>query len=459
MAKSKSSKTSDTDHQYERRPDKSANEIVDKLFNDHLDASIQIQERIWERNLLYSMGEQQLDWQRSAGMFQRRGKAKTKPTPTDNIIRDYLRSMKAMILNKEYGIRVWPNSNNLNDREAAELGGDVLRHMDTMDDDEFDVIKNWLAHQMVLFGTSFCRTYPAMESGEWNMTKDGLLMTGDVGNDVILPFNLRFDDYGDRLYKKREIGIKSLKDREWTEDTFKTLLPSGDDEDKMDYQKRLMRLVSNVSGWKGAGVDNTLFDLDAEDMVVFKEVEIRPTIRHPSGRYIIAVGDKILLEQEKMPIPVKKGKFYYTITDFHYHHIPGRFLSDAGVNDQISPQDEINDIDASLKMNRKGLGRPIVVMPKGGGVKRLNVKGQSFIALEVDTLLTGGAMPQVDRGLALPQQILEERQIKKSGAADSGGNPRNILSGKSPGSQSSGKLAGELREAAEQGHTPDVKGF
>ena len=451
MAKSKPDQT----------PDRKAIDIVTELFNDHLDPSLQIQQRIWERNLLYYIGEQHLSWINSQQIFQRRGRGKRKntPTPTSNIIRDYVRSMKAMILNKSYSVRVWPNSNNQDDKDAAKIGGELLRHMDTMDDDAFDIIKEWLAIQLILFGTSFCRTYPAMESGEMAITKDGVMTTGDVGDEVVLPFNLRFDSYGDTLRKKRHIGIKSLKDREWVEDTFHVNISVGDDQDKMDYQKRLMKLVSNVSPWKGAGIDGRLFDIGNENMVVFKEVEMRPTLRFPNGRYIVAVGDKILKDDKKMPIPVDKGKFYYTITDFHYHYVPGRFISDPGVNDQISPQDSINSIDASLEMNRKGLGRPIVSLPAGGGVKRLNQFGQAMIVLEVDTLLTGGAMPTVDRGLALPKQVLEERQTKIQTSQMSAGNPANILAGSSASPQSSGKQIDVLRESAEQGHTPDVKRY
>ncbi len=455
MAKSKSSET------YEPRQEKHTKDIVADLFNDHRDVSLDVMQRILERNLLYYVGEQHLSWIQSQRTFQRssRGRKQQKPTPTSNIIRDYVRSMKAMILNKSYSVRVWPNSNNQDDKDAAEIGGELLQHMDTMDDDAFETVKEWLAIQMVIFGTSFCRTFPAMESGEMSITKDGVMTTGDVGNEVILPFNLRLDSYGDTLKKKRRIGIKSLKDREWVEDTFQTLLPSGEEQDQMDYQKRLMKLVSNVSPWKGAGIDERLFDLTSEDMVVYKEIEERPTKRHPNGRYIVAVGDKILQEDEKMPIPAEKGKFHYTITDFHYHYVPGRFLSDGGVNDQISPQDSINSIDQALEMNRKGLGRPIVSLPKGGGVKRLNSYGQSFIALEVDTLLTGGTMPQIDRGMALPQQVLDERQLHVNTSQSSAGDPKNVLRGKSPSSQASGKLVDVLRESAEQSHTPDVKRF
>jgi len=86
---------------------KSAKEIVTTLFNDDLDPSVQILDRIMKRNVLYYIGEQHLDFSKSRRMFQRKHRRRNEPTPTSNIIRDYVRSMRAMIINKKYAIRVW----------------------------------------------------------------------------------------------------------------------------------------------------------------------------------------------------------------------------------------------------------------------------------------------------------------------------------------------------------------
>lgn len=437
--------------------EKDAIVIIDALFDDNLDPSIRVMERIMERNLLYYIGEQHLQWDSVQRIFQAKGgRRKKRPRPTANIIRDYVRSMKAMILNKEYTFRVWPNSEDLEDKEAALLAEEFVEYLDSINDEEFEDIKEWLAVWTVLFGTAFARTYPAMESGEWNITKDGLLTTGEVGTECVLPFNVRLDVYGDTLNRKRFVGVKSLKPREWVEDTFKEKISASDDIQMIDYQKRLMKLVSSVSPWKGAGIDIGDFDIEQEDMVVFKEAECKPTKKYTDGRYICAVGNKILLDQKSMPIPAEKGRFHYTLTDFHYHNVPGRFWSDGGINDLISPQDSINSIDSALEMNRKGLGRPIVMMPADITLKRLNEFGQSLVVLQYDALLSGGAKPEIDRGQALPAQVLEERKNHMQTAQDAGGDPKNVLRGKTPSSQASGVLVGILREAAEQGHTPDI---
>jgi hypothetical protein len=348
-----------------------------------------------------------------------------------------------MILNKKYTVRVWPNSKDLEDREAARLADMVLQDMDQADDEAFEEEKDKVATWVALLGTAFMRTFPESDAGEWSITKDGqVITTGDAACQAVLPFNVLVDSYGEKLNHKRYVGIKSLKPKEWVEDTFKTKITSNGDSTIIDYQKRLMKMVGDVSPWKGSGlVTSDIFDLASEDLVVFKEIEFRPSKKNPYGRYAIFVGDQKLhdMNHEKaMPIPVENGKWYYTLTDFHYHNVPGRFWSDSGVNDQIPHQNSINAIDQALEMNRKGLGRPLMTMPTGMRLKRLNEGGQSMIVIEYDAMMSSGQKPEINRGLALPSQVLEERTTHRSSAQDAGGDPKGVLRGQSPNSQASG---------------------
>lgn len=445
-------------------PDNEPNilDIANKLFNDELDPSIKIMERVWYRNILYYCGEQYLQWIVSRATFRRKHRnSKEEPTPVSNIIRDYVKSMKALILNKKYSISVWPNSADIEDREAARLADLVIQDMDMANDEEFEDEKEKVAAWVVLLGTAFMRSYPEVDAGNWYIIKDGeVITTGDVACEAVLPFQVRVDSFGDRLKRKRFIGIKSLKPKEWVEDSFKVKISGTDNPQIVDYQKRLMKLVGDVSPWKGSGlVSADTFDMATEDLVIYKELEFRPTKKHPEGRYGVLVGNQILYDKFRMPIPVEQGMWEYTLTDFHYNNVAGRFWSDAGVNDQITPQNAINEIDQSLEMNRKGVGRPLITMPTGLKLKRLNEGGQSMIILEYDSMISGGQKPDINRGVALPEQVLAERAVHRSSAQDAGGDPKGVLRGQSPGSRASGVLVDILRETAEQGHAPDIGRF
>ena len=435
-------------------------DIVNELFDENLNPMRKVMERVWFRNILYYLGEQWINWLVSLNTFRRKPTHPFVPTPVSNIIREYIRSMKAMILNRKMATRVWPNSKEEEDRQAAEMAENLLEWMDTENDGEFLDEKEKVTLWLGLTGTAFMRDFPMLDRGEFGIDTDGkIIKSGEVVSQAIIPFNVHVPDLGDSLRSKKMVGIKSLKEREWVEKTFKVKISGGSEEEAVNYQHRLMKMVSNVSPWKGSGLESQFMQIKTEDFVIFKEVEFRPTPKYPEGRYIIAVGKETIREHKRLPIPVVKGKWDYTLTDFHYNYCPGRFWSDSGVDDLISPQNIINEIDQALVLNRKGLGRPLVLTPSDMSMSAQNSWGQSILAIKYDAMLSGGKEPKIERGVSLPAQVLEERLVQREVAQDAAGDPKNILKGKAPTAKASGIMVDILREAAEQAHTPDVDRF
>ena len=438
-------------------------EIADKMFDRQQNITQAILERIWFRNILYYMGEQWFEWAKSKQEFRPVMPSPYTPTPVSNIVRDYVRSMKSLVLNKDFTITIWPNSNDQDDMEAASMGESFLRWLETdqdeihLDEKEKEVI--W----MILCGTSFDRTFPYMEADNWAFDAYGApINTGDIVSQAISPFNVAVDQHGDSLKKKRHVGLKSLKPKEWVEDTFKVLLNEGSHEGAViNYERQLSSIVANISPWKGDGLQlGNDQSKDDDDLVLFKEIEFRPTKAHPMGIYAAMVGDKMCFRHERLPIPMQEGgKWDYTLTDFHYHYIPGRYWSDPGVNDLISPQNTVNQIDQDLEINRKSVGRPLVTVPVDVNLSRVDKHGQAVFILKYDAMLSGGQKPEVSHGVPLPAQVLEERNIHMMVSQDAAGDPKNVLRGQAPSSQASGIMVDILRDAAEQGHLPDIERF
>jgi hypothetical protein len=445
-----------------KRHQKPAIQIVNEIFNDHINDDFVMRERIWYRNILYLIGEQWIDYVVSAGRYVPRRMPVGVPTPVSNLVRDYVRSMRALILNKDFVIKVWPNSEEHVDRDASKLAVQFLEDLEARNDEEFAEEKKRAAHWILLAGTTFMRTIPELERGQIAIDKNGdLIPSGEVVSRHWIPFNVRVPDVGERLRDKRHIGMQSLKEREWVEDTFHVKVKSSPtNKEAVSYQRALSRMQAEVSPLKGAGRSNAMASAPDDDMIVFREVEVRPTASYPDGRYIVAVGDQLIKEFKKLPIPKDTdGRWDYSLTDFHYNYVPGCFWSDAGVNDQISPQNSINQIDQSLEMNRKSVGRPLIVGPPGFQLKRANKGGQSFIMVEFDPHNSAGMTPTVHHGTPLPSQVMDERNIHRSVAQEAAGDPKNILGGQAPSSNASGLMVDILRDAAEQQHTPDIDGF
>ena len=427
---------------------------IDTFFDDRLDTTRTMIEQIISRNLLYYLGEQYLEYLPSTGQFRRRMQSTYLPTPVSNEIREYVRSIKAMLMNQKMVPRVWPNTDEKEDVQASDAGQNLLVSMDQNQDARFFDEKEKLCILLCLSGTTFMRTYADVDGGLW--LPDGS-KTGDVAAECVLPFNVRVDTLGDSLEKKRWVGIQTLKDKEWVEDTFKVKI-SNKDENKtqIDYQRYLAKLVANVSPWKGRPMVVQNID-DDDDLIMFREVEFKPTPAIPQGLYVVCCGGKIIKQVDRMPIKATKEGWYYSLTDFHYNYVPGRFWSDPGVSDLISPQNIINEIDQALAVNRKGIGRPKIITPGDIGLKKIAIGGHGFIALSYNPIM--GQKPEFKEGTPLPVQVLEERRLQKEQMQDASGDPKNVLRGQQPSANASGVLTDSLRETAERGRYPDLERF
>src|SRR5512137_2840291 len=162
------------------------NAIFEKEARDYTRAII---DRIIYRNILFYIGEHWVEFVRHAGTFRKRQMPTAVPTPVSNDIRDAVRSGKALLLNQKLIPRIWPNSNDREDKKAAELGQDLLVWLDSVNDEEFMEEKEKMAIWIYLAGTAFMRSYIDVMGGRWFMTKDGLLQEGEVVTRAIPPFN------------------------------------------------------------------------------------------------------------------------------------------------------------------------------------------------------------------------------------------------------------------------------
>lgn len=428
---------------------------VEGYFSDQMDVTRVMNERIIERNLLYYCGEQYLEFVRSSATFRRRHLTDFMPTPVSNEIREFVRSVKAILMNQKLAPRVWPNTNEKEDIEAADLGENLLVWMDQNQDGRFFDEKEKLCIWLCVAGTAFMRTYPDMDGGAW--LPDGS-KTGEVTTETIMPFNVRLDTYGDTIDKKRWVGIQSLKDREWVEDVFKIKIESTEkNHANIDYQRKIATMISNVSPWKGTQPTYQMLDAVDDDTVLFQEVEFKPTVDYPMGRYVAVCGGKLLVQLDRLPITATPEWWAYSLTDFHFNYFPGRFWSDAPVSDLISPQNIINEIDQALSLNRKALGRPRVITAGDVGLKRLDAGGHGFLALSYNPIM--GQQPKFEHGIPLPAQVIDERTLQKQQMQDIGGDPKQILRGSQPSANASGVVVQNMRETVEASKQPDVDRF
>jgi len=424
------------------------------------DPGQRMRERVWYRNHLYYLGEQWLTYMKSTGKF---GKLfqndPTVPTPVSDIIEDTVNTLVALTMNKKFVSRVWPNSNELSDQNAAELANHVLSHMDAYRNHEVSDIKELIELTRVLTGNGFGRVLPVGDD-HWIFDSEGnRVQKGEVRVEPVLPFNVSVPDVGILLQDKPWWAVQTLRTRDWVEEMFDVELPRGTNRDKgnISLQKKLLKMVADVSSWKGADIQTDMLQEEDEDLVMLREMERRPTRDYPKGRYIAMCEGKVLVDKDELTIPVEdRDDWEYSLVHFPYRRQMGGFWSIDGVSKLISPQNIINEIDQSLSINRNTFGRPWVMTPAGLTLKRLSDRGSKILALEYNASTTYGATPQVFQGTPYPSQILEEREQQLQVAQTASGDPKNVLSGASPHSDASGIMVDILRETAEQSHVPDI---
>lgn len=436
----------------------------DQIFkHPQKDDQLLMLHQTWFRNVLYYLGEQWLAWFNSQATFGRRFESNFDiPTPVANTIRDHVRSMIALTTNKRYVAKAWPNSEEWADRDAAALSEELLSDIEAKNAGGVEDTKEILEMWRHLTGNAFLRTFINDDCGRYIISETGEIQPqAEIQDEVIIPYNVVVPSLGTTLRDKLYVGIQSLQNKSDIEDKYGVELNQADNADEIDYQRTLMKLVANVSPWKGRVVENDLADEEEDEIVIFKEVEYRPTRKYPKGYYVAMAGGEVLVNQAKMPIPVdKKGYWFYSLTHFPYNRTPGTFWCSGSVDDLISPQNTINEVDQALTINRKSIGRPWILSPADLLLTRVSARGNHL--LQVKYAATGAAAvqkPQIVPGQPYPQQVLEERTNQREVIQDAGGDPKNILRGHSPHSGASGVMVDILREAAESAHTPDVKRF
>lgn len=424
-----------------------------KIFPEEEPSDYALRQKILERNILYVMGNQWFNHQ-----FKPLYNSNV-PTPVSNIIRDYVRSMLSLYLGSRYRTRVYPNSQESQDEDAAFLGQFFLQWIAERDNCELEDEKELIALWTIIAGVGFGMVDVSMDTGRF---VNGTINKGDITIESLLPGSVRVPSLGNKLHKKEWVGLMRLKPREWVEDTYEQIIPKAENLRLMDHEKKLMQFVSDINQWAGSDFSaiDSFEDKQDEDLVVFQEIEWRPTKKYPKGRYEAVCEGVVCAKEEKLQLPIgEEGEWLYRVQDFHYNHNPGCFWSASGIDDLISPQNFINEADQAAMMNFKELGRPTLFTPFGVTLKRISEFGRSFLAVEWDDPLGSDRKPEIARGTPYPEQLLEMRGLQREMAQDAAGNPKNVLAGKSAHSGASGYLMDTLREVAERSHKPDIDRF
>lgn len=268
-----------------------------------------------------------------------------------------------------------------------------------------------------------------------------MIPLGDVEERVISPFRIAPDKYATSLRECEvimEYSIQRLSDvRDWYnvqgEGYTGEAATLGEEEvDASDILK----------------IDEALKDYRDEnkkgltEVVILKEVYVRPSEELPCGRMIVSANDKLLYIADS-PYAKCDKKYWHPYSHFRYKTQPGKFWGITPTTQGVRLQRRLNAIDTMMILHRQTMALGQWLIPKGS-VADGAISGRVGLKIHYKPGL-GGTKPEKVTGTSLGQDFFLEREKTISGM-DTLFGTADIMQGKAPGEVTSGVSLEMLRE-------------
>jgi hypothetical protein len=445
-------------------------------------------EAIWSKAILYTAGVQHLRFIASMRTYEPTKEDEWVPLPTHNFIQPKVQRIVDMFTRNHPGLYVEPNSRNMDDVMAGELGTKLIRaiHDNTGMRDKYDLLVNWAAVTGNAFSKSFidtstqtARKVPRyreveepimgfdqqpvinMHTGQPALTKRWVeernpetgeqlfdeQPEGDVRTDILGPLGMTVP-----------LAAQTWSDIPWVMETqlYSTILLKEMYPDKADaipdtgqivstdlYQYRITSLLT--SGLHG--VLRTLDPWSMEGFSVVNQYERRPDRDFPGGILVI--------ETDGVPLylgDLEGNDFSYE--HFGYYRVPGRFWHRGVVEDMMPIQDQINKLEQFLQLNDAHNVNPTTYVPSEAEIAPGALNNRPGAKIEYNWPYK----PDTVEGVSMPPEIVQRRQLYIQDMEDVSG-VRNVLMGDAPPNVSAGVALNRLGEEAEGLFSPIQKRF
>lgn len=188
-------------------------------------------------------------------------------------------------INFAYQVIGSPNSADIEDVEASKIATKLIAHNDVVN--HVDALFEELKYDLIRTGNAFIKwywdkEYPAIFKGEKGEVSKG---SGELIGDVPSVFNIRPDPTARRMEDCRWLIELHEVTKDWVEETFKL--------DEEDW--KLMEPPGGNQKYRGMNEKEEEKDT-SEVTYILKEYWEKKSKKYPSGRYILAIGQKSLFK-------------------------------------------------------------------------------------------------------------------------------------------------------------------
>lgn len=459
--------------------------------------------RSWYEAILWTAGEQGLEWNPRTHRFQPQTKPLNVPRAISNLMLSRVERAVAMFLKSMPTVRYAPTSAEARDRQTAENATGAIAWKDRVG--RMEAKKRDLANWVVTAGTGFAMVIedkanaqrmtipvttmtmvPMMDPGTGEpmldpatgdpMTEekevevpglDGKPDTQDVilydeGVEMCAPFEIVPDWNARYPWEWRRYTHVRSRGRDWlvrvfgskAKDAIQADAPASFIGTMGSYQTRILDVLTRAAASGAYGlpaVAGSLTDMRAmEDSgVVLSRYEL-PNDDHPEGRLMIATGRTVLYD----------GSYPYgerlNLFTFRWHVLPGSPSFGFGMpRNVMNLQKRRNGIDTQVDLIRKTMGNPRILADR-----------KSQVSLDTQTtemghVITYKSTPGVDRPSILPPASADAdarfQRAEINADADDVAGTMDVLRGINPAGVTAGVTIAHLTEQAAERFRPAVE--
>jgi len=297
-------------------------------------------DRDWKMNLAFYSGKQWVVWDNAFNRVIEWIPPNTKkPRFITNIIMPIVRLYLALLTKNKPDFRVDATTADQDDVSKAKICKQFLQYEWEANDFD-DVFRQALLWALVC-GNGFIKTYYDVGTERYEVNGE-VHYLGDVAIDFCSPFELFFDPFARTIDEVSWVIHARIRPLEYIEMKYGVKVPG-------EYESSLFEWGLG----QRKGQDGSL------PSAVVKEYWERPNERNPQGRYIVFVGNKILVDDANP---------YADVCPIPFTHVkcipnPGSFYADSVVTSLRSVQVVYNKLKSDIVENTVKLTNPPLLAP------------------------------------------------------------------------------------------------
>lgn len=422
-------------------------------------------ERQWQRNLMYLLGRQWIEFQSRAGGWKDKRMAIWIPRPTSHKPKDTVQAIRSLFTAVKLGVNVRPNGTDPKNVSAATTADELapLIH----ENHDMNTVMNEFDFWLCVTGNAFLHTFVDYDAkyGETVVTAEACVGCGEVypssdlagsvptcpecggtqfeqakdpltgapieerkpkGQPVTIPlsplevaFSNSYSRFADLPYLVR---LRWRTKRYFEQSAALAPLVNDISWQKAPQDKSL-QLFKSLATHNDLGISPAYWaegqgSLDQEDGIPEYEVWMRPCGKYPEGLVFRVYGDATptiahLEDSEGLPGPIPyadvEGNKLFPFSHATYEEVGGRLLG-SGPLDVIVPKvDLLNQLDSHILLCFTRMANPVWLEPKGAEIEKLT--GMPGLVIKWNPLTVGGnAKPERIAGLDIPSSAFKLRE-------------------------------------------------